>query len=157
VSGLSQEEIKSYLIDLGMAEAMVEPCLSVIGEVESLLSHPIERIFISDYRDEEGNRLYESMWLITAGQISEIHGYFTEQVTFDVVPVRLGFARLQVSHEHFKLTDASAEDQARLAVEVNISTHSNSALAGTFKASGANCVILAEIMREHLLPLLNTG
>jgi hypothetical protein len=149
MSDPSREQIEQYLAEIGMAEALIERSLSVMNEIEGLLRGPVEHVFVNDHRDEEGNRHYGSMWLMAPEHISEIQGHFTEQMTFDVVPVKPGFTRIEISQEHFRLTDATAEDHARLAVKVNFSAP-GSALSGSFKASAGNCVVLAGIAQGYL-------
>jgi hypothetical protein len=154
---VNQGQIEQYLSSLGMAKALVERTMSVIDGVEGLLAGSVEHIFVSDFRDEEGNRHYENMWLMTQEQVSEVNSYLTEQVTFDVVPVKFGLARIEISREHFDLTDTAAEEQARLTVNIHLATRGGSALTGTLKASAGNCVGLAAIARDYLMPLLSVG
>ncbi len=154
MAGLDREQIQQYFVDLGMGEPLVDRSLAVMDDVEDLLPDSIEHVFVTEYRDDEGNRHYENLWLLTCGYMSEAQSYLTEKNTFDIVPVHYGIARIEISREHFDF--ATASDQSRLTIDVSISTHSGSNLSGIFKASSDNCVVLAGILREYLIPLLPT-
>jgi hypothetical protein len=154
MAGLDREQISQYLADLGMGEALIERGLSVVDDLESLVSDPIEHVFVSEYRDDEGNRHYESLWLFTQNYMSEAQNFLTDAISFDLVPARLGIARIEVSRESFDL--ATASEQSRLSVNVSFSASSHPGIMGTFKASASNCEVLTEIVRKYLMPLLGT-
>lgn len=154
MAGLDDEAIQRYFVDLGMGGPLVERGMSVVNGVRALLPEPIEHLFVTEYWDDEGNRHYENLWLLTQQYISESQSYLTED-NFDIVPVHLGLARVEVSREHFDFVTSS--EQSRLTVNINFSTNSSTGLTGNLKASGANCIVLDGIIRSYLMPLLQAA
>jgi hypothetical protein len=146
MADLSQDEVKEYFSSLGMGESLVEKGLALFDEYSGYLSEPIENVFVSEYRDEDGNRIYESIWFLTKSFVAEAHE-ITSTGYGDIVPVGAGLTRVQFSKENFDLENA--DDQARFTVEVRLD---KGGLAGVFKASGKNCEHLLTILREYMLP-----
>ena len=154
MADLGREQFEAYLKGLGLGEPLVERGLVVVENVERVLPGPITHIFVSEYRDGEGNRNAESLWLLTKEYMSESIGFPTED-RFDIVPVRSGIVRLEVNRDHFDFTTPT--EQSRLMIDVNFSPSGSMSLSGSLKASGENCLALTEILQEYLLPLLNAG
>jgi hypothetical protein len=151
VSGLSDDQISEYFVDLGMAEGLVGRGILAVRTTSDFISEPAEHVFVSEYRDEEGNRNYESLWVLTERYISESPGFVSEQ-RFDAVPVKHGLARIDLSRESFDFAEAT--EQSRLTVDITLARSGGVGITGTFKASGDNCTRLSEIVRGYLLPLL---
>ncbi len=144
-------QFEEYLTSLDMGEDPVKRGLEVIESVEHLLPEPIERIFVSEYRDGESNRHFESLWMLTKNYVSESPGFVTVN-GFDMVPVHRGLVRIETNRESFDFT--AATEQSRLTVNITFPPGSSAGLAGTFKASGENCMALVGVLRDYLVPLL---
>jgi len=151
MAGMNSEQMREYFVDLGMGKSLVDRGVAVAEEISKLLAEPVEHVFVSEYRDDGGNRYYENLWLFTERYVSEAQSFIGSDV-FDVVPVRLGLARIEVSHEHFDFDTPS--EQSRLAVGISFSTSGSAGITGQLKASGENCAMLSTILRVHLMKLL---
>jgi hypothetical protein len=138
MSGLGLDHIREYFVGLNMGTAIVDRGLVGVEIAEQFLPEPIDYAFVGEYRDEENNPQYESIWL------------FTTDDHFDIVPTRNGLERIDVSRDNFDFTTAT--DKSRLTVYINIP--GSSGITGTFKAAGSNCLHLTEILKDYLLPLL---
>jgi hypothetical protein len=148
MANLSRDSAAAYFSSLEMGESLVEKSLNLFGEYGNYLSEPIEHVFVSEYRNEDGNRIYESIWFLTNSFLAEAHE-ITGTGYGDIVPVGAGFIRIQFSRENFDLE--KAEDQARFTTEIRLE---KGELAGTFKASGKNCEHLLAILHQYMLPRL---
>ena len=132
----------------------------LIGRTEEILSlmlrflpEETRYLFVSEYRDGEGNRSYESLWVLTDNIMAEAHQFVTER-SFDFTPTSHGLRRMLVENEEFDFEEA--QESSRLKVDVNVS-NSGAGLVGVLRASGSNCTDLQQIVSEYLVPLLLTA
>lgn len=133
-----------------MGEALIERTETVIATVVKFLPDDLKYIFVSEYRDEEGNRAYESLWLLTESVMSEAH-HFVTATSFDLCQTHHGVSRVLIEAEEFDFEQAS--ERSRLNVNINFGSPGVPAV-GEFKASGSNCSDLQEVIEEYLVPLL---
>jgi hypothetical protein len=154
MADLGREQFEEYFTGLGMGAPLIERGLSVIESVERLLTEPIRYLFVSEYRDEGGNRNFESLWILTEGYMSESQGFLTGD-RFDIVPVHQGLVRLETNREHFDFVTAT--DQSRLSINISFPPSGSTGLSGNFKASGENCTALVGVLQGYLLPLLEAS
>lgn len=131
-----------------MGAPLVERTETVLTTITSFLPETPKFIFVSDFRDEEGNRTYSSLWVLTETFISEAQQFVTEG-KFDFIRNDCGLSHLLVDHDEFDFK--VPRDNSRLSVMVSFAV---ATISGTFRASGSNCADLQQIMTDYLLPLL---
>jgi hypothetical protein len=148
VVGANEDDVRQYLSAIGMGSPLVERTETVLRTVTSYLPEEPKYIFVSDYRDEEGNRNYESLWVLTETFMSEAKQFVT-QGNFDIVRNDSGISRVVVDYDEFDF-DAPREG-SRLNVDV---TFAAAGVSGSFRASGSNCADLQQVLDGYLLPLL---
>lgn len=147
---LTREDCRTYLESLEMAEELVERGLQTAAAIRSLFPLELEHIFVSDLRDEEGERSFTNMWLIGPGLMSEAHRFATGP-GFDIARVDEGIARLVIDPCYFDF--AAASEESRLHVTINFGPGGNP-LTGEMRATGRNCLVLQGIVERYLTPLL---
>lgn len=155
MAGLERAQIEEYLTGLGMGRPLVDQALSAVEDAQKVLPGEVEGVFVTEYRDEEGNRHYENLWLFAPGYISELRNFLSGASTavgFDIVSVRPGLARIDVERENFDFETAS--EQSRLRIDLSFPPSKSVGIGGTLRATGDNCGALTEILRERLVPLL---
>lgn len=146
---LTQEDCRGYLESLGMGPALVDRGLEVVAGVERFLPDRAEHVFVSEWRDEEGGRRFDSLWLLGPGFMSEAHRFVGES-GFDVAPVK-EIARVLVEPQGFDFVGAG--EDARLSVTLSYGS-CGCQLIGLLRATGSNCVALTAILERYLVPLL---
>jgi len=133
-----------------MGTPLVDRTKVVLGRMIEFLPEGPQYFFVSEYRDAEGSRSYDSLWLLSENFMAESQQFVvTDQ--FDVTRVDRGLMRILVSHEDFDFKDAA--DSSRMSVDINI--EGSGPITGTFRASGSNCSDLNVILRQYLLTLLS--
>ena len=128
--------------------ARAEEVLATLGE---LLPETPEFLFVSEYRDEDGNREYEGLWVLTERYVSEAE-QFVSRGDFDLVRRDIGLGRVFVERRDYDL--GTPTDASRLTVTLNFNRN-GAGLVATLKASGSNCADLSQILREYVVPTLN--
>lgn len=133
-----------------MGAPLIERAEHVLASIVRFLPEDPRYLFVSEYRDEDGNRSYESLWVMTANLMSEAEQFVTAD-SFDITRVSYGLDRVLVEKEAFDFEQA--QESSRLKVDVRISK-SGPGLVGEFKASGSNCLDLQQILNEYFVPFL---
>lgn len=104
---------------------------------------PVEQVHVTDRRDEEGNRIYESAWFFGDEFAMEAH-YFVSKDDFDVSVVdSIAIWRVDVQNYDFE----NATDDSRMSL-----TYNTAATSGSLTATGSNCDSLAEVLHRFIIP-----
>lgn len=151
--GAEPEAVRRYLAGIGLGEALIDRTEKTLASVRRLLPDDPSYIFVSEYRDEEGNRNPEDLWVLTPTVISEVAQFVTES-SFDLVAAGSGLSRVVVEREAFEFGEP--DQRSRLMVEISFG-YSGLGLKGTLKASGSNCGDLQQILEEYFVPLLSVS
>jgi hypothetical protein len=151
VVGADAEEFRKYLGGIGMGAPLIERAEDVLSTVRRFLPEEPEFLFVSDFRDGEGNRNYSSLWVFTESYVSESH-QFISQSKFDFIRRDMGISHISIDHEDYDLT--TAQDSSRLKLVIVFSRF-GSDVGGELTASGSNCDELRQILTEYLLPTLH--
>ena len=148
--GADLEQVSQYLAGIGMGTPLVDRTKVILERLIEFLPEEPRYFFVSEYRDADGNRNYDSLWLLSESYMAESQQFVvTDQ--FDVTRVDRGLMRVFISHEDFDFDEPA--DSSRMSVDVNI--EGSGPIMGTFKASGSNCSDLNVILRQYFLPLLS--
>lgn len=150
--GVELEDIRQYLSEIGMGLPLVERSEEVLAKVMRFFPGRPEFFFVSEYRDEEGNRHYESLWVFGEKVVSEAAEFVTT-VEFDMVAIEGGVIRLVIDSEEFEFEEA--KENSRLLIDADLSSTGHG-LEGNFKATGSNCTHLQEILERYLIPRLTS-
>lgn len=114
---------------------------------------PIQDLFVSEHRDQEGRQMIESVWFFTESLVGEFKNPLQEE-NFDAITLRLDY--LSVVKENFDFDKAvkgdTPADSARMTVHLLFSASAQ--MSGILRASGTNCLELHKIVRDRLLPSL---
>jgi hypothetical protein len=138
-----------YASKLGLGSPILDRVHELCNMWEGICPSPLRSIFISEYVSEDGNKQYESLWIIAEKHAIELPQFVTEN-DGDIVPLNENVIRVQIERRDFNFDTATAA--SRLTVIITFT--SSLMLTGTFKASGDNCVELHALLKQHLLPNL---
>ncbi len=148
--GGNPEDFRDYLVGIGMGAAQIEQAQAALATVRAFLPEEPGHLFVSEYRDEEGSRNYEGLWILTETVISEATP-FTGQGRFDFIRRDTGLDHVEVEHADFDFQ--APVDASRLRVGVTF-RRTGSGLSATLRASGSNCADLDQVLRDYLLKTL---
>ena len=105
----------------------------------------IDDIFVNEYINKEGNRVFESVWFLNEQVCMESHK-FTTSLDYDASPWSKNIKRWVLTKSNFDFN--VAREDSRVNLEFNFATD----VTGAFKASRENCVKLIEIMKKYIIP-----
>lgn len=142
-----KEGFVEYLGSVDMAEILIARVRTIYEFYQTTSPCEIEDIFVSEYINDQGQRVYESLWFFAQQSYMEAK-QFASQDDFDFMRGRL--IRWQVQKHDYDF-DSDATIKSRLALRFQ----SPSGVSGNLKASGKNCEHLKSIMVKYVIP--NTG
>jgi hypothetical protein len=109
----------------------------------------LEDIFISETVQQDGQRIYENLWLIFGNIWCEAHNFLLED--------SLDFTNItEVNHLIIKKENyipGGATTRSRLTLGFKMSE----SVTGNMKSSGENCDVLYRIIQTRIIPLMLTG
>ena len=120
----------------------------LLEQLKSFFPEPVDDAFISETRDSEGRQTLVSVWAFTRSFAIE----FSEPLEsdhFDVTPLRQ-LSYMEVFKNAYDFNIPRVTETSTMAVIVRF----GEGMRGRFLASRVNCVHLARITRERLLPAL---
>jgi hypothetical protein len=137
------EEFIEYLRRIGMSEPLIERVGQFFTWCSDLAPEEIEEIFVDDYLQTDGTRLYGGIWFFTRRYTMET-GIFVDDQSFDFVPLRV--LRWDVSFSNYDFGEAN--DQSRMSLRIDVAQ----GITGSMRATRENCEKLTAILRERVIP-----
>lgn len=140
------EALEMDLGALGAPHVLIERIHGLYQAYAALLDEAIAASFVSEYRDENGERVFEALWLFSEHFAMEAKLLGEAEDQFDFVPHKDSVRHVIVRKKDFDL--ATAQPQSRMAVDVWFTDQRY----GVLKATGENCTALARLVKERMLP-----
>ena len=141
-----KSEWTEYLKSVGFQEPLLQRADSALRFYSDIAGIAINLIFVSEYRDSEKGRVYESLWVFSEDSAGESK-LVGKQENFDLIRLSNNVALWRVKKTEFEFDDKPT-DASRLTVTFS----SVYVTYGTLKASGTNCQRLAEVLRKFIMP-----
>ena len=138
-----KEEFIKYMEDVGLTGPIRERAKSIYDFYREICPDEITGIFITDYMNEDGGRVYEHLWFFSEKYCMEAKQFITTD-DFDITPIknRITYWGLKKQDYDFK----KATEKSRLYLKFVIDTRS----ACEFKASKENCDHFKDIILEYI-------
>ncbi len=148
--GGNPEDFREYLVGIGMGSAQIEQVEEALATVRGILPEEPQFMIVTEYRDGEGNRNYESLWVFTEHFISEVSP-FAGQGKVDLIRRDTGLSYLAVEYTDFDFQ--APVEASRLRIDATFNRF-GSALSAELATSGSNCADLNQVLREYVLPTI---
>ena len=138
----------NYLRDIGIVEGVIKNRIDEIVKYYNKLHNEdeLKDIFISEYIDEEGNRIYTSLWLFYDKIICEAKNFINE-TDFDSSSYEMN----KIVYWNMKSKDFiqdEIKDSDRLLLHVIFNENN---VSGDFKASKINCKYLLNLLEKYFV------
>lgn len=143
-----KEDFKNYLSSIGITtKAFSERIEAIYQFYQDLGLGEITGIFVTDYIQSDGARIFENLWFFTENCAMEAK-QFPTQDNFEMLVFykRIPYWNIKKQDYDFK----KATDKSRLYLVFKHDT----GIEGSFKASKENCDYLKEIFLKYILPNL---
>lgn len=147
-----KQEFASYLNSIDMSSTLIKRAADVFRFYAEICPEEITDIFVSEYVNEEGQREYENLWILSPNYVGEAHN-FLDKDDFDLTRIARNVNILRVRKEEYDFTAATHKSRLRLEFLFRIQGQLG-AVKGAMKASGRNCDYLKAIVLKYIVPNL---
>ncbi|HUU28933.1 MAG TPA: hypothetical protein VM123_14070 [archaeon] len=140
-----KSEFLKYLLSIGIKDPLIERINSIFEFYKKVCSEEIEKIFISEYIQKDGMRVYENLWFFSKSYIMEAKDFINTD-DFDLVYIKnrmLGWT-LQKKEYDFE----NSNEKSRFALTIKFIGD----VWAKLKASKENCNSLRDILFRYFLP-----
>jgi hypothetical protein len=142
----SDELVSEYLEEIAAPDPIRQRVLELIDTYSRLVDLVDADYFINDEIDAEGNRSFRSVWILTRSTAFEGQIALDGANQIDGTALAGRVIQWIARSESFDFT--LSQPSSRLGLEVWFSDQ----LVGDFRATGSNCIRLAEVLRKHIIP-----
>lgn len=139
-----KDEWGAYLESIGIKELFLKRAEEVINFYQQIYQDQIEDIFVTEYLKEDGERVYESLFLFSKSLIMEAKQFLTVD-DFDCVPFENNIRYWVIKKKEYNFLKAL--NKSRMTVEFAVSGGSSA----TLKASQGNCDHLKALFLKHII------
>lgn len=143
-------EFIPYLESLELPALILVKIESIFNFYKDYCKEEITNIFITDYFNNDGSRIFENLWFFSKSYCMEAKQFITMD-DFDMTPINKRIVYWNIKKQDY---DFNIEvGTSRLYVEFKLDIRST----GNLKASGKNCGKLKEIFMQYVLPNLKSN
>ncbi len=144
-----RDEWTEYLKSVGFREPLLGRAAKTFRFYREFVGFEIQTIFVSEYLDNSGQRQYEALWVFSDKAVGEAKFRGPEE-RIDLIPLENNIVHWIVEKTAFEF-DGTATEASRLTLRYRLG---EGQLMGIMKASGTNCLRLADILRKFITPAL---
>jgi hypothetical protein len=142
-----KNEFLEYLNSIGITGLFQERAQAIYSFYEKIIADTMQDIFVSDYVNEEGRRLYENLWFFTSSAVFEAKQFLTTD-DFDGMPYTKKVKYWRIVKKDYDFNNITSK--SRMTIEVGLKNN----MGCIMKASGDNCSFLKAIFLKYYLPNL---
>lgn len=135
----------SYFDAIGLTETLRERIETIFEFYRMLCPEDILRVFISDYINQDGTRVFASLWFFSKNYLMEAKEFATKD-DFDLAVLSVPMRYLRIMKSDYDFSE-KATDKSRLHIEFTLLYE----VQGVMKASRENCKFLREVILGCLL------
>ncbi len=137
------EKFNDYLESIGIGSIIKEIIEKHYNFYSQVLSVDITDIFISEFVNSEGNRVYENLWFFNDTHFMEMKNFLSED---DYDMDTLYFHSWNIKKTKYDDVNNPISD-SRIYIDGSMPERRHA----TFKASGTNCKDLFGIFQKHIM------
>ena len=146
-----KDEWTTYLKSIGFLDPLLKRAAAILRFYREIVGIEIQTIFVSEYLDSNGTRVYEGLWVFSGEHLGEAK-FFGPTERIDLVPLKNNVGHWIAKKTAFEF-GGTTTDASRLMVTCRLG---EGRILGRMKASGPNCARLAEVLRKHIIPALRS-
>ncbi|MGB2841353.1 MAG: hypothetical protein WBC40_02560 [Halobacteriota archaeon] len=145
-----EKEFITYLKSIGLTEAIRKRIETIHEFYREICPDKITGIFVTNYMEEDGERMYENLWFFSENYCMEAKQFIAKD-DFDITPIRSRIYYWTIQKQDYDFKKATEKSRLYLKFKLDTSIH------GEFKASKENCDYLREIFLKYIVPNLKFG
>lgn len=150
-----KHDFLNYLTSLPMPKTYVNRTTVVLDQIERLFTFETEDLFVTDYIKDDGERVFESLWLFNRNLVVEAKDFLNKE-DFDLTPIKSAVGYLCVKSSGFDFVKAT--NKSRLNIKFNFCLEGGMGFTGIsaqMRASGENCLKLLGVLQTYVKPNLS--
>jgi hypothetical protein len=140
------DTLNEYLLRIGATDVLRARAVSLLSLYEAFPAVEPVDFFVSEYENEDGSQVYESLYLFNDQMAMEAKIPGPGDERFDFVPIAHGIRHVVVQAKDYDLKLASSA--SRMLVQFWL----DGQRLGELKATGANCDSLTAVTAAYLIP-----
>lgn len=141
-----KQKFNLYLQGIGLTSTIIDRVTEIHNFYTNFLKQEIEEIFVSEYINPDGSRIYENLWFFNKTHCFEAKQFILND-DFDIDYYSNQIISFNTTKRDFNSIDLSYNENSRM----NLTFYFNANRVGNLKASKINCKSLAEISLNYIL------
>lgn len=146
-------EQNQYLESIGITGALATKVDEISKFYSQYLGSQIDDVFISEFINKDGSRVYENLWFFNQNFCYEAK-LFNAQEDYDCDVIKNAIFSYTIKKIDFDIVANTTNDNSRMFLEFGLKM---STRGGDMKASKENCKQLSKIFKKYILPNHGTG
>jgi hypothetical protein len=143
-------EFEKYFISLGLEGSILGRIETILNFYTTLLGCDVKNIFISEYLNEDGSRVYENLWIFNDEVCGEAKQFILSD-DFDFDRIKNTISNFNIKNNDYDIVSNVTTEKSRMYL-LFLFQFANR--GGEMKASKENCKKLREIFLTYILPNL---
>ena len=135
-----------YLENIGISGALLTKVEDVYKFFNEYLEHKIDDIFVSEYVDQDGSRIYENLWFFNENFCFEAK-LFNIQEDYDSCVIKNNIEYFTIKKIDCDLIANKTNDNSRMILDFRFKV---SSIGGQLKSSKENCKYLSIIIKKYM-------
>jgi len=140
------KKFNDYLESIGIKGELLTKVENIYNFSDKYLESKIEDVFVSEYVNKEGGRVYENLWFFNSDFCFEAKQFNTQE-DFDSCMIKNNIDYYSIKKSDFDIISNSTTDNSRMNLEFRFK---NSAFGGDMKASKENCKQLSSVFKKYI-------
>lgn len=140
-----EKALNMYLESIGITGALVAKVEAIYNFYNQYLGCKIDDIFVSEYINKDGSRVFENLWFFNSNFCYEAK-QFNSQDDFDTDIIKDGITWFIIKKNDFDIIANTTTENSRMILEFGLL----SGRQGDMKASKENCKQLSLIFKKFI-------
>ena len=141
-----EKKFNDYLESIGIKGELLAKVENIYSFFNKYLECKIEDVFVSEYINKEGGRVYENLWFFNSDCCYEAKQFNTQE-DFDSCMIKNNIDYYSIKKSDFDIISGSTIDNSRMNLEFRFK---NSPVGGDMKASKENCKHLSYVFKKYI-------
>ena len=142
-------EFKDYLSEIGISGAILDRVEEILKFYNEYLKFQIDEIFVCEYIDADGSRVFESLWFFNSDYCFEAKNFIISE-NYDVDFYKKQINSFNILKKDFNILENVSNENSRLNLTFSFSPRR----VGILKASKNNCKQIVKIIENFIKPNL---
>lgn len=142
-----KKDFITYLESIGITSALTARVEEIYNIYSKVFGNELEEIFVSEYLNQDGSRVYENLWFFNGNFCFEAKFFLTTD-DLDSDKICRGITNYTIKKNDYDMVGNVTSDKSRMLLTFGFAYNRY----GEMKASKENCKKLLEIFLKYIQP-----